>query len=58
VAECRSVEEAADHPGRKAVADLGLGVAAAGEDLGVFQTQDAAVEGLQAPADKEWIAGF
>jgi len=57
VAECRSVEEAAPHPGRKAVADLDLEAAAAEEDPAAFQTQDAGVGGLQALVDKEWIAG-
>jgi hypothetical protein len=51
----------AHHLGRKAVVGLDPGAAAAaaaGEDpAAVFRTQDAEVGGLQALADKEWIAG-
>lgn len=61
MAECRSKGEAAvHHLGRKAVVDLDPGAAAgaaAGEDPAVFRTQGAEVGGLQALADKEWIAG-
>ena len=52
---------AAAHPlGRKVVVGLEPGAVAAavaGEDPAVFRTQDAEVGGLQALADKEWIAG-
>jgi len=56
------MEEAAAHRlDRKVAVDLDPGAAAAaaaGEDPAVFRMQDAEVGGLQALADKEWIAGF